>query len=143
MLCKACASIPLDLFLPLQGSHRRFKNGKAWHCAYMHTPGADGPAKLAASASAGCPMCKILVAALDAAEPFWAIGGAFTSRGHNMLLNRTGNQSGPPPEGITMVVRNEGELIVADGQKQAGLYWKYGEYGQARGESIHPGAGSE
>jgi hypothetical protein len=143
MLCEYCARIPLDLFLPKDASSRRFKDGKAWKLAVVYREGPDRVEDLCASATAGCPLCKIFAAALEAAEPLWAIGGEFTSRGHNMVLRseplRHPREREVPQEGqerITLSVWNEGEMTIADGRRTGGLYWELPSfgYGQRLGE---------
>lgn len=141
MLCQACSDIPLDLFLAKNGSGRWFKGGRAWREGIIYREGPDRLSKMRESGDAGCPMCKIMLAALDNSEPFWAVN-EFTSRGHSMLL-RTQPYQHPQErkeedekEWITLLVVEEGEMVISDGKRKGGLYWRLDSlgYGQRLGE---------
>lgn len=133
MLCSACTNIPLDLFLPLDAKATRFKDGKAWKCAWMYREGDNAMEELAASAVEGCQLCTLFVAALDRAEPPWAIK-KFTGRGHNMLLHppRQEDPNQVPLGGIVFRCSEEGELVITDGRRTAGMYWELPSLGYGK-----------
>jgi len=126
--------MPLDLFLPKDGSHRRFKNGLAWKQDLVFR---DSFEDLRQTAEEGCVLCTIFVRALEEAEPLWATGGDFTSKGHNMLLHPPKDHPAPmhgdSPEKvdqrIALSVTNEGEMVITDGRRKGGIYWHMPSFG--------------
>lgn len=124
MLCETCSHIPLDIFLPLNACSHSYPSGKAWYTNHLLYDGVNGITALKASASSGCELCSMIEAALRETEPFWAIS-EFTGRGYNRLLpglQSTADDALPPSVQLTILV--EGEIIVTDGSRKAGLYWE-------------------
>jgi hypothetical protein len=138
-LCDVCSSIPLDLFLPMHTcGHGHYHNGKAWRFAVEHFGGVNCLQELRSSSARGCPMCNLINMALESAEPSWATG-KFKGRGHSALLTGAPARGGPrfPEPGIYLEVIQEGELLVYDSNRRAGLYWELKQlnYGQSQCKS--------
>ncbi|KAK4124395.1 HET-domain-containing protein [Parathielavia appendiculata] len=144
MLCETCLQIPLDPFLPHEawGSYR---NGRAWFGNAIVRRGADCVDQLRKSSEAGCHLCTIFLGALDAAEPAWATGD-FTGSDHSRLLHapRQHREERPLMEALQLGVKKEGEVLITDGSRTAGLYWELESlnYGQKQ-LSVHDRADCE
>ncbi|KAK5996877.1 hypothetical protein PT974_02224 [Cladobotryum mycophilum] len=134
MICETCTSIPLDLFLPKDAKASRFKNGKAWHGAWMMYEGPDALDRLAKSSADGCVLCSIVSGVLDRAEPLWALR-QFTGKGHNMLLSAPRAPS-EFPEGVSLKCTQEGEMVISDGRRTGGVYWELEGLGYGVRRSI-------
>ena len=132
MLCETCLNTPLDPFLPHEawGSYR---NRRAWFGSAMVRDGDDCLDRLRESSDAGCPLCTIFQAALEDSEPFWATN-EFHGSDHNKLLKAPSTKEAPLPKALQIGVRVEGEMLVTDGNRTAGLYWEmeYMKYGYSR-----------
>ncbi|KAK4031535.1 heterokaryon incompatibility protein-domain-containing protein [Parachaetomium inaequale] len=132
MLCETCLQLPLDPFLPHKawGSYR---NGRAWFGNAIVRDGGDCVDQLRKSSEAGCHLCTVFLGALDDAEPFWATN-EFTGSDHDQLLHapRQRREESSLLSALQIGVRKEGEALITDGQRTAGVYWeleslKYGE----------------
>jgi hypothetical protein len=124
-VCDHCVqNVPLDLFLPLQalGSYHR---GLAWFLGVEVFKGETAIAELDASRRKGCPLCKIMWTALEAAEPIWATND-FKGTGHNKLLHapRQHLSKEKYEPGIKVMVTVEGEMKITDGRRTSGAYWE-------------------
>ncbi|KAK4140130.1 heterokaryon incompatibility protein-domain-containing protein [Dichotomopilus funicola] len=124
MLCETCLQIPLDPFLPHEawGSYR---NGRAWFGNAVVRDGKDCVDQLRKSSEAGCHLCTLILGALDGAEPAWATN-EFTGSDHRQLLHepRQRREEGQLLEALQIGVLKEGEVIITDGDRTAGLYWE-------------------
>ncbi|KAK4167790.1 heterokaryon incompatibility protein-domain-containing protein [Cladorrhinum sp. PSN259] len=60
-LCEKCNNIPLDLFLPTSGCGHTYHTGKAWLGYIIHS----STRNIEHSASGGCPLCRMMLAALS------------------------------------------------------------------------------
>jgi hypothetical protein len=135
-VCDHCVqNVPLDLFLPLI-AWCQYDRGLAWFLGVEVFKGENAVAELDASRRKGCPLCKIMWTALEAAEPLWATND-FKGTGDDMVLHapRQHPSEGKYKPGIKVMVTVEGEMKITDGRRTSGVYWelKSKGYGKARG----------
>ncbi|KAJ3455290.1 hypothetical protein MRS44_013890 [Fusarium solani] len=133
-VCDNCVeNVPLDLFLPFSSWH--VDHDRVWRLNILLFEGEDAVAKLDASRRRGCPLCNVIWAALESAEPLWATN-EFRGTGSKNLLRESRQHASAEEHkpGIKLTVQVEGEMRIKDGRRTSGVYWemKSKGYGKAR-----------